>query len=218
MCPRSIIKAIAFDLDNTLIDRDAAMLRWAATWPVTASLRQQALVIDEGGQGDRVALARFLDQHVAGEIAWSPQAIASQVAKQVQPCQEVIALLKRLAERYRLAIVTNGGSRSQRNKLRRAKLRVLVNSVIISDEVGVAKPDAAIFHAALGPGELDCRATETLFVGDSMAADIVGASALGMQTCWISSEPAQEPADYTIASLLELEAAVLGIRSKMPSP
>ncbi len=66
--------------------------------------------------------------------------------------------------------------------------------LIISDEVGAAKPAAAIFEAALSAlGEPDPRAVT--MVGDSLSADIAGGRAVGLPTVWVAPSQQPDPTD-----------------------
>lgn len=85
--------------------------------------------------------------------------------------------------------------------------------LVVSEAVGVAKPDPAIFQTALQ--RLHCAASEVVMVGDSWPADILGATNLGVRAIWLNrhGQPcpdstlakeihAFEPLDTVIAQLL----------------
>jgi putative hydrolase of the HAD superfamily len=148
-----VIDAILFDLDNTLVDRDAAFARW---------LRVEGLVEGEPGLEARTP---------------------ANVPRFVEETPGVKALLTELRARYPLALVTNGGSETQRKKLHAAGLEQSFDAIIVSAEHEVDKPDPAIFALALDALGQPARA---LFVGDDPEADVQGARAAGLFTCWIS--------------------------------
>ena len=121
------------------------------------------------------------------------------------------SVLRRLAGRYRLGIVSNfygnlGAICAE------AGLAPLVGVVADSTVVGVGKPDARIFrhaHDALGVAPADAT-----FVGDSRPRDMEGARALAMRHVWLvdAAAPSAAPCcagDPIIRSLAELEG-VLG--------
>ncbi len=123
------------------------------------------------------------------------------------------ALLVRLRrEGLGTAVVTNGSSLSQRSKVRHWGLPGLVDAIVVSEEIGAAKPAAAIFRHALRAVGAD--AAHTLFVGDRPEADIGGARGVGTRTAWIHHgrtwEAAAPPPDYTIAGAWEV-GDLLGI-------
>ena len=78
----------------------------------------------------------------------------------------------------KVALVTNGASDSQREKLRALDLESRLDAVVISGEVGVAKPDPAIFELALA--RIGVPREGVWHVGDSLTADVAGAQAAGL--------------------------------------
>jgi putative hydrolase of the HAD superfamily len=87
------------------------------------------------------------------------------------------------------------------------KLGVVSNAF----EAGVRKPQPAIFQRALG--ELGVAPERTLFVGDSLAADLGGAKALGMRTCqslWFRADddPAAPEPDFHAFTQMDVLTAV----------
>ena len=120
---------------------------------------------------------------------------------------EVNGFLARLnGQRVPWGIVTNG-SASQHVKCRAAGLDRLAPFVIVSEEVGYAKPDPRIFRDALrltglaAPGQV-------MFVGDNPLADIEGARKFGMKTAWVRRGrpyPVDlQPPDYVIDRVVEV--------------
>lgn len=111
-----------------------------------------------------------------------------------------------------LALITNGASDLQREKLRAVGIEERFDVVVVSGEHGVAKPDGAIFAYALST--LGTGAGDTWHIGDNLHADVGGANAAGLTSVWINrtgkprhaSDP--EP-HHEVASLAEL-AMLLG--------
>jgi HAD superfamily hydrolase (TIGR01549 family) len=94
-------------------------------------------------------------------------------------------LLRRWAERYALAVVSNFDfTPTARAILDRAGVTSLFTDIIVSDQVGWRKPKAAIFEAALG--RVGIAAPDALFVGDRADIDVVGAQGVGMDVAWIN--------------------------------
>jgi 2-haloacid dehalogenase len=96
-------------------------------------------------------------------------------------------VIRALARAHRLVLVTNGLSRVQRPRVERSAIANCFEALVISDEVGVAKPDPAILELAcraigIVPGVEEKRGM--LMVGDSLKADIAGGAAFGIDTCW----------------------------------
>ena len=114
------------------------------------------------------------------------------------------ALLKRLAGRYRLGIVSNFYGNLAR-VCRDAALAPHLSVAIDSARIGFRKPDARIFEAALE--ELATPAAQALFVGDSLPRDMAGAREIGMPHVWLSAGEGRAccAADPVIRRLSELE-------------
>ena len=85
--------------------------------------------------------------------------------------------------KYRLALITNGLRDVQRPRLAGSAIGDYFAEVIISEEVGAAKPDPAIFDAAFELLGRPPRA-KVLLIGDSLSSDIAGGRDYGLDTCW----------------------------------
>lgn len=99
------------------------------------------------------------------------------------PYPEVAAALPRLAERYSLAVLSNGSPRMLRTGLERAGLRRHFRWVISVDEVKLFKPSPRVYQ--LAPRHMRLQKAEILFVS-SNSFDVVGAKAFGFKVCWIN--------------------------------
>ena len=116
---------------------------------------------------------------------------------------EVPGVLARLrAGGARLAVVSNWDV-SLHDVLERTALRPLVDAVVISAELGVAKPDPAIFRAALD--RLGAGPDGALHVGDSLEDDVAGARAAGLEAVLVARNGAPAPEGVrAVRSLAEL--------------
>jgi len=107
----------------------------------------------------------------------------------------------------RLGMVTNGIGAVQRARIERLDLGDYFEGVAISGEVGVAKPEPAIFDH-LGFGALD--PTTTVMIGDSLTSDIAAGHNAGFATCWFDRHnagiPTENPPTMTVTSLREISA------------
>ncbi|MFC5653378.1 HAD family hydrolase [Paenibacillus solisilvae] len=114
------------------------------------------------------------------------QAFIETSLSQMQADVKVRAVLQRITEQYAVGIITNGANDTAREKLARLGLSEFfpLNTVIVSSDVGVGKPDPAIFDLTLK--QIGYRAEETVFVGDSWSADIVGALNAGLHAIWFN--------------------------------
>jgi putative hydrolase of the HAD superfamily len=89
-----------------------------------------------------------------------------------------IKILDKLKDRYSLHIITNGFREVQRFKMRNAGLTPYFNTVTDSESVGVKKPNPLIFKKALT--DANCDPANSVMIGDSHEADILGALQVGM--------------------------------------
>ena len=118
-----------------------------------------------------------------------------------------LPVLKSLSSEVPLVLLSNGIASVQRRRINRCGIGKYFKDILISAEVGLAKPDPAIF--ALAIGKLQCRKERILCVGDSPSSDIRGGHNAGLDTCWVAPPgreyPAEEPKPhYTISDLRQL--------------
>ncbi len=104
---------------------------------------------------------------------------------------------QQLAVAHQLVIVTNGDARTQRLKIENSGLGPYIEALIISDDVGAAKPDSKIFAEALRSVNA-AEKSGALMIGDSVRADIVGAADFGIDACWFNPRKIAPPADVVI--------------------
>ena len=203
------IKAVLFDLDDTLFDhqhsRRCGLRALQATYPILQSVSLPVLETRH-----EMLLAANYDQVLQGKISMD----AARIARMQALCEAyglplsageaesatlcyrqayeqnrraipgIKPLLEALKERVRLGIITNGLVDVQHEKLRICQLTGYFDAFVISEEVGVKKPDPKIFSIALK--ELDVKAPEAGFVGDSWQADMLGAQASGLRAVWLN--------------------------------
>ncbi len=99
-------------------------------------------------------------------------------------------MLDVLRLKYRLAILTNGLQAVQRPRLAHSTIREHISDIIISEEIGFAKPAGEFFDAAFARLGNPSR-REVLMIGDNWISDIQGASRYGLDTCWFN--PGRQP-------------------------
>jgi len=175
--------AISFDLDDTLVDREAAVRGLLASC-VAEGIIHDALQIDDGGRGTP-RLVRWLSE--CSPTLGCPAEVARwfrrTLPRFVHPDPAVTQAAYRIAARHRTAVVSNGG-RGQRRKLAAAGLTDAFEHVVVSSEVRARKPSAAIFERAAVL--LAVEPSEILHVGNDPLEDIAGAAMAGLATCWIA--------------------------------
>ena len=209
-------RAILFDLDDTLFDhRRASRLALGAMHAAYApDLPFDAFAIKHAD-----VLEAFHARFLAGELTLDEARVArmqtlfaafdrqldlatlKRVAclyrEQHQANRHLVAgaieLLDALREHCRLGIVTNNSTAEQTEKLRVLNIANYFDTVVISEDVGVTKPDPAIFSIALE--RIGATADETVFIGDNWINDIVGARHAGMTAVWVDRNETPASAD-----------------------
>ena len=118
-----------------------------------------------------------------------------------------IDLLEEVKENHRLVLVTNGLKDVQRPRFANTDIHRFFETIVISEEIGHAKPQTAFFDYAFE--QINHPPKETvLMIGDNIHADIGGAQKYGLDTCWYNHRQDTSPQDitptYTINQIKEL--------------
>jgi putative hydrolase of the HAD superfamily len=240
------VGAVLFDLDDTLLDADAA---WRSG---VGSLLARAPHVDlaEATQAWGEVFTPWFDRYLEGGISLAASRIgrvrdwAALVGVEVPPGSE-LAWFDTFAEGYRdgwalfpdvpgvlarlagirLGIVTNGDGRQQREKVRALGLDAHVAVVVASSDVGPPKPHPRVFEVAARA--LGITAAECAVVGDLLDRDVRGALAAGMRAVWLKRPDGPEaatvpPADlvgrFTTIASLDALPGVLGLSADAAAP
>lgn len=217
------IKGILFDLDNTLIDRQAA-----ADAKIRSLVRSLLPQLEEGSAEQENAVQRLLnwdefgsiDKHHTFGMFVREYGLADDTTEQLcrdwqetfgdytVPFEKSRAVVENLRQRYRVGIVTNGSPLMQHRKMELSGLEDLFDVVIISGEFGAHKPEISIFLE--GARQLGLAPQQIAFIGDTYGTDIIGAYRAGMHPVWICPDPSRTSQSkdakriYRIEDLLEL--------------
>lgn len=115
------------------------------------------------------------------------QELMAEMAFVSQPLDGTLALLNHLYGKVKMGIITNGFTSLQQKRLENTNTSHFFDLVVISEQVGVAKPDRKVFEYALAQmGEFEHA--KVLMVGDTLASDVLGGNNVGIDTCWLNSE------------------------------
>lgn len=197
-------RAVLFDLDNTLHDRDAGLVSF---------IREQFQVLELGvfGVDEAAWTARFVDLDDGGRVwkdrvyerlieefglPFSVSGLLEQYvqgfAAQVTPRPGLVAGLSTLRDSGRvLGVITNGRTEFQMRTLRALGIEGFFDVCLISEECGFRKPDQAIFELALQ--RLGLVASEAWYVGDDPIADVDGAVEAGLRAIWFRTPRHRKP-------------------------
>jgi putative hydrolase of the HAD superfamily len=193
-----MIKAVFFDLDGTLYDRDAAMLtlahdQYAAFRQTLASLVDEDrfvsrfIELDDHGYTSRSDVYRRLADEF-GLDNWLTLDLERHFWEAYNRRCEISTDTRSTLEALRaagkcLGIITNGQTEWQSRKIDGLGLGSFFDTVLISEMEGIRKPDARIFDRACERCGID-RPAEAMFVGDHPDVDVAGAHAAGMVAVW----------------------------------
>ncbi|MFF7163225.1 HAD family hydrolase [Streptomyces sp. NPDC008086] len=183
---------LLLDLDNTLVDRDAAfrdaVADFLAEHGLPASDLGWVMAMDVGGYGPRRELAAAMTDRYGGAVPDS--AIRSLLDTGVADRVVLAHSTRRALDRARAAgwtcvVVTNGRVVQQEAKIRNTGLDRLVQGWVVSEAVGRRKPEPEIFRAAAAT--VGAPLTGAWVIGDSPHADIAGAASLGLRSVWVTN-------------------------------
>jgi putative hydrolase of the HAD superfamily len=114
-------------------------------------------------------------------------------------------VLAYLQKKYTLHIISNGFKETTLTKMDLSGLNPYFSNVIISEEVGVNKPDKAVFQYAID--KASAKLDESIMIGDSLEADIYGAQNFGMKAIFFNPLNKEKPADVTM-QIMHLEELI----------
>lgn len=216
------IDTVLFDLDNTLLNRREAFVVFAERFIgkfihlSNESEKEEIIHYLVAADRDGYRKKRELYEEALTSLRFNePAPTVEQLLEywfsEFFQCSvlmdgaiEILDALK--AKGIKLGLITNGDIYAQNSKIDQVNIRSYFDAIIISDEVGMKKPDKRIFELALN--ELKSNQENTIFVGDQPINDIAGAEAAGIRGIWLAgfSEwtiPDREPT-HTIQNLQQL--------------
>jgi YjjG family noncanonical pyrimidine nucleotidase len=134
------------------------------------------------------------------------------LGRQTQLLDGAENIVRRLAKRFRLLLATNGIAVVQRARFAGSSIRRYFEDVVISDEIGVAKPQVEYMQVVFSKMGHPPK-SEVLMIGDSLSSDIAAGANFGLDTCWFNPGGAEldggpQPT-FTINDLSQIEAIVL---------
>lgn len=190
----SMIKAVLFDFDETLQDRTEAFEKYMDTFlsefcpDIDSDEREKRKndmrVTGNGGYVNREEWYQGLIDMWGWKNAPSKTVLANHYDTKFGDHNVIfpnsLPLLKELKKRgYITGVITNGPSILQNHKMDTSGLRPYCDIVVVSGDVGVHKPDPALFTYTAD--KLGLKTDECVYVGDHPVNDIQGALASGMQ-------------------------------------
>ncbi len=199
------------DAASQVLREHAPVQAYLAAVHVGASDLMHGSLTADGSQADRLRefLPYYLEHAFDPVLPESERPLTRQLvelwratrlaALSVYP--ETIQVLQRLSAEVPLALVTNGLSKLQRDKLEVTGLSGFFASVVVSEEVGAGKPDTRMFEETLRRLRVD--ASEGVMVGNDFERDVAGSRSAGLAAIQIT-RGARPPTREVIADLREL--------------
>ena len=177
---------------------------WEGLWcrfegddPDTRSLREWSPTYRREAWGLALADQGVDDLQLAEELA---ERFGEERRARHELFADAAVALNQLRKSHLLALVTNGAACLQREKLAASGLGDYFEAVVVSADLGVAKPDASVFEHALS--ELGVESEHAVMVGDSISKDVDGALAVGLGAIWVNRNGRSAPAER--ADLVEV--------------
>ncbi len=223
-----MLKAIVFDLDDTLYDQQRPFQQALfSVWndPAVSGHVLTDLFKAFKHMNDRVAkletltmnhvfnrLNDVLTQHDLPTLTnsvWLAFATVTEQKQKNHPVFRYSSTTAALNKHYELGVITNGESNTQSEKFSHLELEQWVKkeNVVISDEVGLRKPDPRIFTHF--NRQMNLQANEVVYIGDNFEKDMVGAKQAGWHAFWFNHRHLEMPKsdfipDQTVESPTEL--------------
>jgi len=203
MNKKIIVKDIFFDLDHTLWDFDKnsmlAFKRVFKKFKITIEFDAFLKIYEpinieywKKYREDKVSKenlrrGRLIDSFNYFDLIYSTEKIDEIADAYIQELpfdnhlfEGAVEILDYLILKYKLHIITNGFEEVQHKKLKNSGIDHYFSTVTTSEEVGLKKPNPKVFLTALN--KANSFPTQSVMIGDSLEADILGANNIGMQT------------------------------------
>jgi len=219
-----LLRAVLFDLDDTLTDRARSIDRLIPVFSDHFGDDLENHDLDEirrcihAGDGGGYASQEHLGAHLQSLLRWRRVPDVEQLVAfwrdRFPRCNVertgVTPTLQTLHQRgLKLGVVSNGSISSQSPKLDVMGVRSLFSVILISEEVGIKKPDPRIFQIALD--KLNLLPSETIFVGDNPVLDVAGSRAVGLRGIWLNCRGDQPPKDISCPETITSFDQVIGL-------
>ena len=170
--------------------RELGIVSWEALWATFEGGHPRLDDVAAWAHSYRRAVWEQALQRCGGDTSSAPELVDAYINAQRSGHPVIpgaVELVRRLrAADRRIGLLTNGPPDIQRLKLTQLGIEDCFESVVISGEAGVGKPDPQVFAMALS--ELGAAPEDAVMIGDSWTRDIEGAARVGMRSIWISGD------------------------------
>jgi len=163
----------------------------------------------------KLRVDRFADFLSLAGLERDAQALSElyvdRLGRQRWPLPYSLELCRRVSAHMPIYLVTNGISRIQRSRLDGCEIMPYVTGVIISEELGVSKPNPKMVYEALAQAGVD-DLSRAVLLGDSLTSDIAAANNAGVDSILFTNGkeiPEGHRATYAVKTLAEACAIIL---------
>jgi putative hydrolase of the HAD superfamily len=212
-----IIKAVLFDLDGTLLNRDASvkhfiesqydrLIEYLSHIPQEQYISRFLELDNKGYVWKDIVYQQLTEEFYINLITWEAllQDYMEQFHKNCIPFPNLKQTLTQLKSKsIRIGVITNGLGQFQMDNIRALGIESLFDVILISEWEGIKKPNQAIFRKALS--ELGVAPHESIYIGDHPINDVKAANNAGMISVWKRDDAwSCDDADFIIDDLSEV--------------
>jgi putative hydrolase of the HAD superfamily len=226
---RTKIKAILFDIDDTLFDRiksqHLVLDKIVTKLPHVFYSLENGRIMEAFLESDRISTLDWeAGRHVDDVREYRSNIFLKELGLSTDhagiitdiyvqeypfinaPVEGAVELVEKASLRFKTGVISNSMPDVQYQKIKTLGLQSYFSCVVLATEIGLKKPDARIFiHAAK---QLQLQPDECMYIGDNYENDIAGGKGAGMKTCWFrrgnnADMDSTQHADFIVESLEE---------------
>ncbi len=225
-----IIKAIIFDADDTILDHkvcEKQALQYLFNKieeeykneyqdvfrPLDNKLWNDAMNGESKYPIDKLAEYRFEIFFKKINVKYNNYKLANELFKEgfastsslTKNSYEIIKYLH--DKKYKIYVITNGIVELQKPRIINSLIGSYISDIIVSEEVGIAKPDSKIFNILLE--KINLKSNEVIMIGDNLEKDIKGAQNANIISIWYNPDNKNNNTkilpNYEIKDLMEIQ-------------
>jgi len=224
---KTVIKAAFFDLDGTMLDRDASVKQFIVKQydrlekflsPISKrTYCERFIELDNHGYvwKDKVYTQLVEDYQIKGLTSEDLlEDYLTYFKEDCLPFPKLVEMLEQLKQNHlKLAIISNGYGRFQMDNILFSGIKSYFEVILISEWEGMKKPDQQIFQRAMM--KLNMTPKECIFIGDHPKNDILAAKQAGMETIWKRNDQWNDAkTNFIIDELIEIPQLITNLNKK----